>query len=314
LAADSDELKVSDLSFWAAFRRFFLRGLGALLPTLLTIAILIWAYNLVDRHMGRYINGGFIAVLAKTIGPPRGIDPVNDALKYGTRTDIIDAQGRFLTREYQIINHPVHAARGSYERNKALWQIAFAKYRLGLIGFLAAVIIVWFVGFFLASLVGRRTYQGAERLFYRLPVVKAIYPYVKQVTDFILSERKLQFSGVVAVQYPRQGIWSVGLVTGSGLRTLHEKTGARTLTVFIPSSPTPFTGYTITVEAREVVELPMTIDEAIRFVVSGGVIKPPNQQVEAALPGVASPKDSPRQAEVVAVPEHSAGSDDGSRV
>ena len=118
-----------------------------------------------------------------------------------------------------------------------------------------------------------------ERGFFRVPVVKQVYPYVKQVTDFLLSERKVEFSRVVAVEYPRKGIWSMGLVTGPGLRTLTRSVRTDLLTVFIPSSPTPVTGYTITVRQDEVIDLPLSIDDALRFTVSGGVIVPASQEL-----------------------------------
>ncbi len=99
---------------------------------------------------------------------------------------------------------------------------------------------------------------------------------------------------MVAVQYPRKGIWSLGLVTGPGMRTLHQNLGGDLLTVFIPSSPTPVTGYTITVNRRDVIDLPISIDNALRFTVSGGVIMPMNQQrsraeIDQARQGVFSP-------------------------
>ena len=121
-----------------------------------------------------------------------------------------------------------------------------------------------------------------DRGFFRTPVVKRIYPYVKQVTDFLLSERKLEFSRVVAVEYPRKGVWSLGLVTGPGLRTLTHSVRSDLLTVFIPSSPTPVTGYTITVRQDEVIDLPISIDDALRFTVSGGVIVPVGQELSQA--------------------------------
>jgi uncharacterized membrane protein len=155
-----------------------------------------------------------------------------------------------------------------------MWQIAFAKYKLHLIGFVIAIIVVYFVGLFLASFLGRTTLRILERTVSRVPLIRAIYPNIKQVTDFLFGEHKLEFSGVVAVPYPRHGIWSVGLMTGSPIEALAKGTGEELVTVFIPSSPTPATGYTITVPRRDVVELACSIDEALRFVISAGVIKP----------------------------------------
>lgn len=274
-------------SFLANFRRFFFRGMAALLPTLLTIAILVWAYNLIDRYIGQYISAGFITLLASAVGPPSDtvIDPREDAIRYGTRIpEWDDSKGQWLTEEYKFLTYvrrnPSDSRR--LERSAVLWRLAFAKYHLHLVGFIVAIILVYFVGFFLASFYGRTTFRMLERLQTRIPLVKAVYPYVKQLTEFIFGERKIEFTLVVAVEYPRKGIRSLGLVTGPGLRTLQALAPDELVTIFIPSSPTPFTGYVITVPRSDVVELPLTIDETIRFTVSGGVIRPDHQQIKSS--------------------------------
>ncbi|MFQ5463528.1 MAG: DUF502 domain-containing protein, partial [Phycisphaerae bacterium] len=161
------------------------------------------------------------------------------------------------------------------ERNAALWQIAFVKYRMHLLGFLIAIILVYFTGVFLASFLGRRIWRAGEHILDRIPLIRGIYPHVKQVTDFLLSERKsIVASGVVAVEYPRRGTWSLGLSTGAALTAVIGSSGEDLITVFVPSSPTPITGYVIQVPRKDVIELDLTIDEALRFTVSGGVIKP----------------------------------------
>jgi uncharacterized membrane protein len=110
-----------------------------------------------------------------------------------------------------------------------------------------------------------------------VPVVKQVYPYVKQVVDFLFSDDSpMEFNRVVALEYPRKGLWSVGFVTGDSLRTLRESSG-KAVSVFIPSSPTPFTGYTITVPVEELIEMPISVEEAIRFAISGGVLIPDHQ-------------------------------------
>jgi len=268
--------------FFEDFGKFFLKGLAAILPTLLTIALLIWAYQLVDDYIGQYITKGFIAILARTAGSPKPemADPDVDTLKYGSPIDQLDAQGRRLTREYQITHSSSHKGdpriRGdeSLEYRTVMWRMAFAKYRLGLVGFLIAVSLVYFVGFFVASFIGRTTWRMLERVQERVPLVNAIYPPIKQVTDFLLSEKKHASGGVVAVEYPRKGIWSIGLLTGPGLRTLSGGKPDSMVSVFIPNSPTPITGYVVVVPRSDIVELAISMDEALRFVISGGVIMP----------------------------------------
>ncbi len=145
-------------------------------------------------------------------------------------------------------------------------------------GFFLAIIGVCFIGAFLASVVGRTLWHFFERALVRIPLIKHVYPYIKQVTDFLLTKKELSFTRVVAVEYPRKGIWSIGLVTGQGLKKISVVQGKEFLTVFIPSSPTPFTGYVTMIEKDQVLEMDMAVDEAIRFIISGGVITPSEQR------------------------------------
>ncbi|HUU85341.1 MAG TPA: DUF502 domain-containing protein [Phycisphaerae bacterium] len=271
--------------------------MAALLPTLLTIAILIWAYNLIDQHLGRHITRGMVLLFA-TSGPPAFAEP-EDALKYGTPLNEWDSRGRQMTVEYKVVTHPAadpttpaYGNATDQERraakracNLALWTIAFRRYRLHLLGFLIAIILVYFVGLFLASLIGRTTWHLVENAIFRVPLIRAIYPNIKQVTDFLFTDRQLQFSGVVAVQYPRKGLWSVGLVTGPPLKTVQDAAGEELITIFIPSSPTPVTGYVITAAKRDVVDLALSMDEVLRYTISGGVIRPTREMLERATAG-----------------------------
>ncbi|MEJ5259049.1 MAG: DUF502 domain-containing protein [Anaerohalosphaeraceae bacterium] len=145
-------------------------------------------------------------------------------------------------------------------------------------GFIITIVGVVILGAFLASMAGRTLWHFWERIFFKIPLIKQVYPYIKQVTDFFLVRRELAFNRVVALEYPRKGIWSIGLVTGQGLQGVTRNNPQSYLTVFVPSSPTPFTGYVVTVPREDVLELDLTIEEALRFVISGGVITPTEHQ------------------------------------
>jgi uncharacterized membrane protein len=153
------------------------------------------------------------------------------------------------------------------------------------VGFLIALAIVVFVGALLASVVGRALWRIVEAFILNTPVLRRIYPYVKQVTDFVLSDQdqKKMFSRVVAVEYPRKGAWSLGFVTGAGLPKVSGQCGKELLTVMVPTSPTPVTGYVIVVPKEDTITLDMTIEEAFRFIVSAGVITP-DQERPAVVP------------------------------
>jgi uncharacterized membrane protein len=161
-------------------------------------------------------------------------------------------------------------------------------YRIGswsamnLIGLVVAVGLIYFVGAVLGSFIGRRIYARGEEVLQRVPLLGRVYPAIKQITDFFVGggmEAKAQFNRVVAVQYPRKGLWSVGLVTGDAMRDLDAHPDEPMVTIFVPSSPTPFTGYVITVPRRDTLELNVTIEEALRFTISGGVVVPMSQRL-----------------------------------
>jgi uncharacterized membrane protein len=154
------------------------------------------------------------------------------------------------------------------------------RWYMDLIGLVVAIVAVYVAGRLLGGFFGRSIYSRIERFITSLPVFKQVYPYVKQIVDFLFSDEKaIKFNRVVVVEYPRKGIWSVGFMTGGTMRAIANHSGD-SVTVFIPSSPTPFTGYTITVPRDEVIEVPISVDEALRFVVSGGVLVPTTQVVE----------------------------------
>jgi uncharacterized membrane protein len=154
------------------------------------------------------------------------------------------------------------------------------------IGFLIALAVVLIVGALLASMVGRAAWRVFEKSIMKTPLLRRVYPYVKQITDFVLTpeEQARLFSKVVAVEYPRKGVWSIGFVTGSGLKRMADDVEKEILTILIPTSPTPVTGYVIMVPKEQTIALDVTIEEAFRFIISAGVVAPDRQRLHAVLP------------------------------
>jgi uncharacterized membrane protein len=116
----------------------------------------------------------------------------------------------------------------------------------------------------------------------RTPVIKAIYPHAKQLVDFFFADeanKPLKFDAVIAIEYPRRDMWSIGFITGAGFKSLQEHTGKRLLTIYMPSSPAPMTGYTIIAPVEDVIRLDITVEEAMKWVITGGVLGPLAQEV-----------------------------------
>ena len=208
-------------------RRAFLRGLAALLPTVVTVIIFVKAYEFIADNVGMAINSLIATVWSRAAG-------------------------------------------GSYE--------AIFESIPPAVGALLALIMIFpvavFVGLVLASIIGRKTWGYVERRLFGFPVVRLIYPSLKQITEFIFGEQRLSFKRVGLLEYPRMGVWSIGFVTGSAFGTLSERTGREMVSFFIPSSPMPITGYCVQVFRDEVIELDVPVEAAIRYTVSGGVIVP----------------------------------------
>jgi uncharacterized membrane protein len=297
------------------FRQFFVRGLAILLPTVLTIWLLIAAYQFVQLRIAGPINQG-VRYLVVSVSPlpaatDEDYDDAVESLTQKQKDAWSVADGEFtsaLGAEYNA------AKRIEYRRNwmrsrpevkhsvrQAVVERWWNSYTIGtwvmmdLIGLIIAIILIYIVGWLVGSFIGRRLYHKGEELIHRVPLIRSIYPSIKQVTDFFVGAKSgPQFSAVVAVEYPRKGLWSVGMVTGETMRNIEKRAGVPCLTVFIPSSPTPFTGYVITVPKADTIDLPITIEEAIKFAVSGGVLIPPSQQISGGNPKLFDePDDEP---------------------
>ena len=268
-------------TFRSDFRRFFVKGLAVLLPTVLTLWILVKAYEFVDVGIAQPINGGIRFVINKATPHVEVLtetfEPSDSAVERETER----------RREADRSKAAQNEAR-AYLRSQRILEWWNERWYMNFIGLFVAVLSVYFAGRLLGGLLGRSLYSKIERLLTTIPVVKQVYPYVKQVVDFILSDEKpIKFNRVVLVQYPRKGIWSIGLVTGTPMKSVQNQMDPNAprpgITVFIPSSPTPFTGYTISVTMDEVVEIPISIDEALRFTITGGVLVPDRETINAAL-------------------------------
>src|SRR5688572_6366170 len=229
--------------------------MAALLPTLITLWLLIWLWNFLWDNLGQHIIYG-LGWMWQAMGES-GLVP-------------------FM---------PYVAIRGYWDEHPVQERT---------IGVILAVLAVYIVGVFVGNFIGRTFYRIAERAVMRIPLVRAVYPAVKQVTAFFLARSAPdQFAGsrVVAVQPHASSIWSIGLVTGGGLPPLSEATGEEMVTVFVPSTPTAFTGYVLLVPRKNVIELPLKVDEAMRLLISGGVIGPNQEPVKIVeSPPLAAPR------------------------
>ncbi|MBU1112406.1 MAG: DUF502 domain-containing protein [Candidatus Omnitrophica bacterium] len=120
----------------------------------------------------------------------------------------------------------------------------------------------------------RWAYHWAANLFLKIPLVSKIYFPVKRIVDFLFFPPKKDFKSAVLVEYPRKGLYSLGFITNENNIEFSGRGKSKLYNVFIPSSPSPLTGFTIIVEEREVNFLNVSVEEALRLVVSGGLLNP----------------------------------------
>ncbi|MEX0702873.1 MAG: DUF502 domain-containing protein [Planctomycetales bacterium] len=143
-----------------------------------------------------------------------------------------------------------------------------------------AVVALYFVGGLFTARLGTWAVHKVESVFVqRVPLVSNVYSSVKQVTDFFFTERTVSYNRVVALEYPRRGIWTIAFVTSDSLLEITVAANEPLITVLVPTSPMPMTGFTVSVPRSEVVDLNLTIDQAFQFCLSCGVLVPPHQRV-----------------------------------
>ncbi len=280
------------------FRRAVLRGLAVLLPPLLTIVIFLWVWNTVTDFLlapsESLARHWIVNQYKKDILPAAKIsaDQITDgrASLDGQLYQQVD-DGRFVVaKDYDYLQKelgfdpPTKTADEFYrvfvEKKWLQWYIVIPFF---LCVFLLAL---YLLGKFLAAGVGRFFWMQFERIINRLPIIRNVYSSVKQVTDFMFSEREIEYTRVVAVEYPRKGIWTLAMVTGESLLDIRSAANEPVLSVLIPTSPMPFTGFTVTIKKSETIDLNITIDQAFQFIVSCGVVVP-SQQTLPGLPETA---------------------------
>ena len=142
---------------------------------------------------------------------------------------------------------------------------------LGLIVLVAVLIVV---GMFAAGFMGRFFLRLGEWIVYKVPLVSSVYSVLKQIFETFFSSKTQAFSKVVLLEYPRKGIWILGFVSSEIKGEVKAQFKEEMLNIFIPTTPNPTSGFLIFVPKKDTVELDMSVEEGIKFVISGGLVEP----------------------------------------
>jgi uncharacterized membrane protein len=143
------------------------------------------------------------------------------------------------------------------------------------LGLVFAFIVLLVTGLLVTNFVGRRLVAYWEELLQRIPLVRSIYGGVKGFTESVFSNKSGSFRQVVMVEYPRRDMWSIGFVTADDIAEVSAKTGERQVCVYVPTTPNPTSGLIVMVPHHEVVPLDMSVDAAMKMIVTLGIVAPP---------------------------------------
>ena len=317
------------------FRAAVVRGLGVVVPPLFTIVIFLWVGTTVQTKVlepvTRLTRNAIVWAISRELPvlsekglPPQelkklqampvekraGFKPVVDGVRYES------SKGKnYIPEGYQDLGDGtavpvgVHAEVADQLANLGrpptaeeiygrFVEIHYLNPYLVIPCFLSLfILLLYLLGKFIAASIGRVFWRLFERGVGQVPLVSNVYSAVKQVSDLFLQEHELEYSRVVAVEWPRKGIWSLALVTGESMVDIEAAANEPVLSVLIPTSPMPMTGFALTVKKSETIDLNISLDQALQFIVSCGVVVPPGQvrdiKAQADAAGqLAAPDDS----------------------
>ncbi len=264
------------------FRAAIFRGLGVVLPPLLTLVILLWIGGTVNTYVIQPLFAGsqYLILLAHAdIISAKPANKTADGITVKGKKYARCGDGTFVPESiYAYVENA--ATEGVtqmpqtgvevYEQYVRL--VYLRPYLFIPVVVLLFTLIIYLLGKFIAARAGRLLWDMAERLVNQVPLVREVYGAVKKMIDLAFGESELRVSRVVAVEWPRKGVWALALVTSEGFTAMENVVGEPMYAVLIPTSPMPATGFTLHVKRSETVDIGITIDQAIQFVVSCGVV------------------------------------------
>jgi len=270
-----------------------LHGLAILLPPLVTVVILLWAWSTINNYLLEPVSASARNTLVWMIKDIRSEKDVPSP-----RESRVNIDGRIYCRieDHTYIPFEVWEDVRSYQRAEPMPQTGLGYYHryvehrflrpwlvvpTFLLGF---ILFLYLLGKLITARMGGFLYSYFERFVFRLPLVRNVYAAAKQVSDFFFGQRAVEFKRVVVLEYPRKGIWSLGFVTGEGFRDVQAAANEPVLSVLVPTSPAPMTGFTVLVRRSEVVDLNITIEQALEYIISCGVVLPLHQKPDMLPP------------------------------
>lgn len=159
----------------------------------------------------------------------------------------------------------------------------YLPFHLPGLGIFFTLALVFLVGVIAQNFMGKALLKIAERMMGRIPVMRMVYNSTKQFMETFFSGENTGFRKVVMVQFPRNGIYSLGFITGKTSGEIKDKTIADTVNIFIPTTPNPTTGYYIVMSEKDVIPLDMKVEDAFKVIITGGIVMPNNDEFKTAI-------------------------------
>jgi uncharacterized membrane protein len=164
---------------------------------------------------------------------------------------------------------------GRYNPDVYLKDIVGFEIGLPGLGVVVLLVLITLIGALTAGFVGRYVVHLGERVLARMPVIRNVYSAIKQIFETVLKQQSTAFRQAVLLEYPRRGIWAVGFITGNTEGEVQTLTKDDMVNVFLPTTPNPTSGFLLFVPKKELVNLNMSVEEAIKMVISAGIVTPP---------------------------------------
>ncbi|HTQ38451.1 MAG TPA: DUF502 domain-containing protein [Pirellulales bacterium] len=273
------------------FRTAVLRGLGVVAAPLLTLVILLWIVRTVDYYILEPVLNATRDLVVREWADIR--TQLSDAQATSDPSVVVSDGKEYKRLESdQFIPLSVYSTvmkRSPGEAPPESGQEAYRRWLdvtylrpwiVGPVFLVVFVLLMYVLGILFAAGLGRAFWGWFEQGIGRLPLVRAVYSSAKQVTNYVFSDRELDFTRVVAVEYPCRNVWSLAFVTNEGMNDVQTVAGMPMVTILLPTSPVPVSGYTMLVPKSDVLDVEMTVEQAVEYIVSCGVVLPPEQLEE----------------------------------
>ena len=151
-----------------------------------------------------------------------------------------------------------------------------SKFYIPGMGIITLIVLIFLVGVLTTNFIGRKVMSLWERAMNRVPLVRSIYTVFKHIVDTLSLQGKEQFNRVVIIEFPRDGVYAMGFVTGVTHGEVQNLTKETVVNVFIPTTPNPTTGYFVFVPENKIIPLAMSVEDGMKMIISGGLYTPPH--------------------------------------